>query len=89
VCVTDDAERAHRRAAKAFEVYGTLPSYRAMMDREGAEGPADLAIIGDEDAVGARLEELAAAGVTDFVAGEFVPGAERERTRGFLKSFAA
>ncbi|MGI5321444.1 LLM class F420-dependent oxidoreductase [Actinomadura nitritigenes] len=88
VCVTDDAERARARAAKAFEVYGTLPSYRAMMDREGAEGPADLAIIGDEDAVGARLEELAAAGVTDFVAGEFVPGADRERTRGFLKSLA-
>ena len=88
VCVTDDAERARERAAKAFEVYGTLPSYRAMMDREGAEGPADLAVIGDEDAVGARLEELAAAGVTDFVAGEFVPGAERERTRAFLRSLA-
>ncbi|WP_433137568.1 LLM class F420-dependent oxidoreductase [Actinomadura nitritigenes] len=88
VCVTDDAERARARAAKAFEVYGTLPSYRAMMDREGAEGPAGLAVIGDEDAVGARLEELAAAGVTDFVAGEFVPGADRERTRDFLKSLA-
>ncbi|MER6813849.1 LLM class F420-dependent oxidoreductase [Spirillospora sp. NPDC000708] len=88
VCVTDDAERARARAAKAFEVYGTLPSYRAMMDREGAEGPADLAVIGDEDAVGARVEELAAAGVTDFVAGEFVPGADRERTRNFLKSLA-
>lgn len=88
VCVTDDAERARERAAKAFEVYGTLPSYRAMMDREGAEGPADLAVIGDEDVVGARLEELAAAGVTDFVAGEFVPGAERERTRAFLRSLA-
>ncbi|WP_433237459.1 TIGR03564 family F420-dependent LLM class oxidoreductase [Actinomadura nitritigenes] len=88
VCVTDDAERARARAAKAFEVYGTLPSYRAMMDREGAQGPAGLAVIGDEDAVGARLEELAAAGVTDFVAGEFVPGADRERTRDFLKSLA-
>ncbi|GAA2152097.1 LLM class F420-dependent oxidoreductase [Actinomadura napierensis] len=89
VCVTGDAERARERAAKAFEVYGTLPSYRAMMDREGAEGPADLAIIGDEDAVGARLEELAAAGVTDFVAGEFMPGDDRARTRAFLKSAAA
>ncbi|KAB2371929.1 LLM class F420-dependent oxidoreductase [Actinomadura montaniterrae] len=89
VCVTGDAGRARERAAKAFEVYGTLPSYRAMMDREGAEGPADLAIIGDEDAVGARLEELAAAGVTDFVAGEFMPGEDRTRTRAFLKSLAS
>ncbi|RSN62417.1 LLM class F420-dependent oxidoreductase [Actinomadura sp. WAC 06369] len=89
VCVTDDAERARERAAMAFEVYGTLPSYRAMMDREGAKGPEDLAIIGDEDAVGARLEELDAAGVTDFVAGEFMPGEDRARTRGFLKSLTA
>ncbi|MBO2457755.1 LLM class F420-dependent oxidoreductase [Actinomadura violacea] len=89
VCVTGDAERARERAAKAFEVYGTLPSYRAMMDREGAEGPADLAIIGDEDAVGARLQDLAAAGVTEFVAGEFMPGDDRTRTRAFLRSFAS
>jgi 5,10-methylenetetrahydromethanopterin reductase len=89
VCVTGDSGRARERAAKAFEVYGTLPSYRAMMDREGAEGPADLAVIGDEDEVGARLEELAAAGVTDFVAGEFMPGEDRTRTRAFLKSLAA
>ncbi|QKG26905.1 LLM class F420-dependent oxidoreductase [Actinomadura verrucosospora] len=89
VCVTGDVERARERAAKAFEVYGTLPSYRAMMDREGAEGPADLAIIGDEDAVGARIRDLAAAGVTEFVAGEFMPGDDRTRTRAFLRSFAS
>ncbi|MVZ99592.1 TIGR03564 family F420-dependent LLM class oxidoreductase [Actinomadura sp. LD22] len=88
VCVTGDPGRARERAAQAFEVYGTLPSYRAMMDREGAEGPADLAIVGDEDAVGARLEELAEAGVTDFVAGEFMPGEDRTRTRALLRSLA-
>ncbi|WP_030171778.1 LLM class F420-dependent oxidoreductase [Spirillospora albida] len=86
VCVTNDAENARERAGEAFAVYGTLPSYRAMMDREGVAGPADLAIVGDEDAVAARLETLAAAGVTDFVAAEYMPGEERERTRAFLKS---
>ncbi|GAA2610695.1 LLM class F420-dependent oxidoreductase [Actinomadura fulvescens] len=86
VGVTDDVAAARERAAKAFEVYGTLPSYRAMMDREGADGPADLAIVGDEDTVGARLDELAKAGVTDFVAGEFLPRDEAARTRDFLKS---
>lgn len=89
VCVTGDAERAREQAAKTFEVYGALPSYRAMMDREGADGPADLAVIGDEDAVGARLEELSEAGVTDFVAGEFMPGEDRRRTREFLKTVTA
>ncbi|MQY09424.1 LLM class F420-dependent oxidoreductase [Actinomadura macrotermitis] len=86
VCVTGDPGRARERAAKVFEVYGTLPSYRAMMDREGAEGPADLAIIGGEDEVGARVRELEQAGVTEFVAGEFATGEDAERTRAFLKT---
>ena len=38
VCVTDDVVAAHERAAKVFAVYGQLPSYRAMLDREGASG---------------------------------------------------
>ena len=45
-------------AAQDFQVYGFLPSYRAMLDREGAEGPADVAIVGDE----ATVEKRAAAG---------------------------
>ncbi|MGH3389376.1 MAG: TIGR03564 family F420-dependent LLM class oxidoreductase, partial [Actinomadura sp.] len=65
ICVTGDPDAARARAAKVFAIYGQLPSYRAMMDREGAAGPADLAIVGDEDAVGAQIEALAAAGVTD------------------------
>ena len=32
-------------AARQFAVYGQLPNYRAMLDREGADGPADLAIV--------------------------------------------
>jgi 5,10-methylenetetrahydromethanopterin reductase len=35
VCVTDDQDGARARAAKVFEIYGHLPSYRAMLDREG------------------------------------------------------
>ncbi|MEU5878992.1 LLM class F420-dependent oxidoreductase [Spirillospora sp. NPDC047279] len=89
VGVTGDVAAARERAAQAFQVYGTLPSYRAMMDREGAEGPADLAILGDEDTVAGKLEELAKAGVTDFVAGEFLGRDERERTRAFLRTLAA
>ncbi|MEV4529820.1 LLM class F420-dependent oxidoreductase [Streptosporangium sp. NPDC049304] len=83
VCVTDDVEAARALAAERFEIYGQLPSYRAMLDREGAEGPADVAIVGDEDEVSARIEALAKAGVTDFVAAEYSPGT---RTREFLKS---
>ncbi|MFI7614348.1 TIGR03564 family F420-dependent LLM class oxidoreductase [Nonomuraea terrae] len=81
ICVTDDPAGAVARANEIFSMYGRLPSYRAMLDREGAAGPGDVAIVGDEDTVLAKLEELRQAGVTDFVASPF---ANRERTRTLL-----
>jgi 5,10-methylenetetrahydromethanopterin reductase len=86
VCVTDDPDGARTRAARVFEIYGQLPSYRAMLDREGAQGPADVAIVGGEDTVAGQITALADCGVTDFVAGEFAIGAERLRTRSLLKT---
>jgi F420-dependent oxidoreductase-like protein len=66
VCVTDDAGAARARAAEEFSVYGMLPSYRAMLDREGAAGPADVAIVGDAQTVRDAVARLADIGVTDF-----------------------
>jgi F420-dependent oxidoreductase-like protein len=87
VCVTDDVAAARERAAAVFQVYGVLPSYRAMLDREGAAGPADVAIVGDEREVAAGIARLADAGVTDFAAVEFGAGDdERRRTRELLRS---
>jgi F420-dependent oxidoreductase-like protein len=86
VCVTDDTSAARERAARTFEVYGSLPSYRAMLDREGAEGPVDVAVIGDEDHVRSQVEHLAAVGATDFVANAFGSSEERARTRALLRS---
>lgn len=89
VCVTDDPDGARARAARVFEIYGQLPSYRAMLDREGAQGPADVAIVGSEDDVSSQITALASSGVTDFVAGEFARGDEQLRTRNLLKSLIA
>src|SRR5579863_8706069 len=86
ICVTSDPADAKERAAQVFAIYGELPSYRAMLDREGAAGPADVAIVGDEAAVTAQIAALAEAGVTDFVAGEYTGGADGARTRTFLRS---
>ena len=87
VCVTDDPDAAKSLAAQVFMMYGMLPSYRAMLDREGAEGPADVAIVGDEAAVRAGIERVESAGATDFVAAEFGSNAtERTRTRELLRS---
>jgi alkanesulfonate monooxygenase SsuD/methylene tetrahydromethanopterin reductase-like flavin-dependent oxidoreductase (luciferase family) len=57
-----------------------------MLDREGASGPGDVAIVGDEDAVGAQIRALSEAGVTDFVAGEYGRGEDGVRTRALLRS---
>jgi 5,10-methylenetetrahydromethanopterin reductase len=86
ICVTSDPDAARTAAARVFGHYGDLPSYRAMLDREGAAGPADVAVVGDETAVAAQLDALAEAGVTDFVAGEYARGQDAVRTREFLRT---
>lgn len=90
VCVTADRTAAAARAAETFAAYGALPSYRAMLDREGVAGPADIAIIGSAREVQERIESLAGIGVTDFAAVEF--GAtpdEKVDTREALKGLLA
>jgi len=86
VCVTDDEAGARERAAAEFAVYGMLPSYRAMLDREGMEGPADLAFVGSADAVASRIAEVDTAGATTLVAAEFGHDDEKAATRELLKT---
>jgi 5,10-methylenetetrahydromethanopterin reductase len=86
VCVTDDPNGARERATQVFAIYGDLPSYRAMLDREGAAGPAEVAVVGDEDTVAAQVGALAEAGVSDFVAVEYTGGPDGARTRAFLRT---
>ncbi|CAN5763682.1 TIGR03564 family F420-dependent LLM class oxidoreductase [soil metagenome] len=89
VAVTDDPEAARERAAKVFQIYGQLPSYRAMLDREGAGGPEDVALIGSAAEVRAGIGRMRDAGVSDFVAVPFVTdepvaGATRDVLREFV-----
>ena len=87
VCVTNDAAKVRAAIDKNLAVYGELPSYRAMFDREGVEGPSGVAVVGDEDTVLVKIDELRSAGVTDFTPTEFTLSAEeRVRTRALLKS---
>jgi 5,10-methylenetetrahydromethanopterin reductase len=88
VCVTDDPTRARADADAAMTIYGQLPSYRAMLDKEGAAGPGDVAIVGDEAAVATQISALADYGVTDFVAAEYARGLDGPRTRALLRTIA-
>jgi 5,10-methylenetetrahydromethanopterin reductase len=84
VCVTSDTAAARAKAAELFAVYGHLPSYRAMLDREGAGGPADVAIVGTEDEVRAQLRRLADMGTTDFCGAPFGSADEIRASVGAL-----
>lgn len=87
ISLARDPAAAKELAGKMFQMYGTLPSYRAMLDREGAESPGDVAIVGDEASLRTQLQGFADAGVSDFSAACF-PAEEGsiERTTEFLVS---
>jgi alkanesulfonate monooxygenase SsuD/methylene tetrahydromethanopterin reductase-like flavin-dependent oxidoreductase (luciferase family) len=88
--VTDDRAGARQSAANIFQRYGQLANYRRILDIEGAEGPADVAVIGNEAEVEEQLRALANAGATDFLASVFPVGedasASEARTWTFLRS---
>ena len=89
VAVTDNPERARDRASRLFQSYGSLPSYRRMLEREGAESPGDVAVVGNEAEVESQLRTLAACGATDLLATVFPvdePTVSVARTRALLKS---
>jgi F420-dependent oxidoreductase-like protein len=88
VCVTSDEAGVRDRVAERFALAGQVPEYRATLDREGAAGPQDVAIVGDEDTVARRLRRLAEAGVTDFLAAPFGDPGEQSRTVGVLADLA-
>jgi len=87
IVLTNNVDAVRERIAKSLTMYGMLPSYRAMLDKEGAAGPANIAIVGDEKALGAQLDRLRDVGVTDFDAALMgVEDGAQERTLDFLQS---
>jgi F420-dependent oxidoreductase-like protein len=85
VAVTDTPDEARELAGNVFSIYNGLPSYRAMLDKEGAEGPSDVAIVGDEATVRAKIDDVVSEGATEFVAVTFH---EQERTKALLADLA-
>jgi len=90
VAITADADRARvvEQINAELAIYPTLPSYKAMLDKEGAQGPADVAFIGDEESVAASIQKLAEGGATDFVAAPAGDAGERRRALALLSELA-
>jgi F420-dependent oxidoreductase-like protein len=86
IVLTRDVDGTRQRLVGTLKMYSTLPSYKAMLDREGVSGAEQVALVGDEAALRAQLARLRDAGVSDFVAS--LPGARDEafgRTLDFLQ----
>ena len=89
VCVTADEVGVRARISRNLAMYGELPSYKAMFEREGVAGPGELAIAGSASQVRDAIEAMREAGVTDFAASEFTTSAEElQQTRELLTSMA-
>ena len=87
IVLTRKPDEARQRIAESLVMYGQLPSYRAMLDREGVAGPADIAIVGDENALRGEIDRFRNAGVTDFNAAIMaVEDGSYDRTLEFLAS---
>jgi F420-dependent oxidoreductase-like protein len=95
IAVCDDPAEGRASAARRYGTYSDIPTYARMLARGDAESPADVALVGPEDAITARLQGFESTGVTDLVAMPFDVGADdtsraesRRRTRDLLAHLA-
>ncbi len=89
VAVTNRPDSALDQALRELGPYVRMPSYKAVLEMEGASGPTDVCIVGDEGYVERYVGRIAEAGVTDLVVAPLlVPEdpASQQRTLEFLAS---
>jgi 5,10-methylenetetrahydromethanopterin reductase len=84
ICVTGNREEARDRIRPILAGSARMPSYARQVAAEGLDDPADLAYIGDEAEVAARLSSLEGIGVTELLANVLGTEEEVARTRSFL-----
>jgi 5,10-methylenetetrahydromethanopterin reductase len=88
VCVTDDVAAAKDKIDQQFAIYPTLPSYKAMLDKQGAATASDIALMGSHAQILEGLEELEAAGATEVFAAPCGSSHDRGETSAFLGELA-
>lgn len=84
VSVTNDVEATRTQLVETFSLAGQAPAYRAMLDLEGVESPADICVFGDEEQVVAQLRRFADIGATEFTGFPFGDAATQARTLDVL-----
>jgi F420-dependent oxidoreductase-like protein len=88
VCVTGDVAATKELIDRSLAIYPTLPSYKAMLDKEGATNASDVAVLGTKDEVVRGLDQLAEAGVTEMSAAVIGSTSDRATTLEVLAAYA-
>ncbi|MFJ2960155.1 TIGR03564 family F420-dependent LLM class oxidoreductase [Streptomyces sp. NPDC087270] len=78
--VTDRPDTVRQEVAGALGFASDLPSYRALLDRQGQSNVAETIIAGDEDTIAAAIHAYADAGATDVLVSLVGNSAEKART---------
>ena len=77
----DEVVAARERAEKLFATYLAIPTYQRILGRGDSGNPVDVAVIGTEEQVRARLQLFADAGATDLCASALGLGSDRAKSR--------
>jgi hypothetical protein len=77
------------RVTAEMAVYQGMPSYQAMLEREGVSTAGETGLFGSRQQVAEALHELDEAGATDFGAILFGTEEEQAATRELLRDLAA
>lgn len=88
VAVTDDVPAMRERVSEEMAIYNRMPSYQAMLAREGASGAGETGLFGSRAEVEDALGRLADAGATDFGAILFGSEDEQDATRELLRDLS-
>jgi 5,10-methylenetetrahydromethanopterin reductase len=88
IAVTADVAATRERVSEEMAIYHRMPSYQAMLAREGATSAGETGLLGSRDEVEDALGRLGEAGVTDFGAILFGSEDEQEATRELLRELS-
>lgn len=90
VCVHDNRDQAIARSVQIFKGYGTLPNYRRQLDAEGISEAGEIAVVGNEKEVEAKLQGYFDAGATEIITSVYPAGDDSrgsfQRTHSLLES---
>jgi F420-dependent oxidoreductase-like protein len=86
VAVTSDPTAAHQWIKDRYGLAGSLPAYRAILDRGAAAGPEDTAVLGDEAEVSRQIQRFADAGATEFMIAPVGTAEDQTRTIAYAHS---